>query len=70
MTKDQERDISIEQMSIHLFEQMKQRIKEDRQLDALAICEEFVINGIDPQEVDTEYIFIPNTTFGDWTWNV
>ena len=66
----QERDNAITQMSKHYFSVMQTRVKEDRHLDALSICEEWVVNGKDPQDEDTEFIFIPNTTFGDWTWEV
>lgn len=49
---------------------MQECIKDDRNEDALAICEEWMVDGKDPQDEDTEYIFIPNITYGDWTWDV
>ena len=66
----QERDNAITQMSKHYFSVMTTRVNENIQLDALSICEEWVVNGKDPQDEDTAFIFIPNTTFGDWTWEV
>ncbi len=66
----QERDQCIDKMANHLFSVMQECIKDDRNEDALAICEEWMVDGKDPQDEDTEYIFIPNITYGDWTWDV
>jgi hydrogenase maturation factor HypF (carbamoyltransferase family) len=49
---------------------MKTAMQEDRNEDAIAICEEWLVDGKDPQDTDYEYIFMNNTTFGDWTWEV
>ena len=57
-----ERDTCIENMAETLFMRMQRLIKSDQQLNALAICEEWLVDGKDPQDEDTEFIFVPNLT--------
>ena len=52
-------------MADSLFDQMKDLIKQDHQLDALAICEEWLVDGKDPQDGDYKFIFLKNFTLED-----
>jgi hydrogenase maturation factor HypF (carbamoyltransferase family) len=70
MDMNLEREYCIDNMSETLFATMKTAMQEDRNEDAIAICEEWLVDGKDPQDTDYEYIFMNNTTFGDWTWEV
>ena len=55
-----EREYAIDNMADSLFDQMKSLIKVDQQLDALAICEEWLVDGKDPQDGDYKFIFLKN----------
>ena len=57
-----EREYAIDNMADSLFDQMKSLIKVDQQLDALAICEEWLVDGKDPQDGDYKFIFLKNFT--------
>jgi hypothetical protein len=70
MDMNLEREYCIDNMSETLFSTMKRAMQDDRNEDAIAICEEWLVDGKDPQDSDFEYIFMNNTTFGDWTWEV
>ena len=60
-----EREYAIDNMADSLFDQMKSLIKIDQQLDALAICEEWLVDGKDPQDSDYQFIFLKNFTLED-----
>ena len=60
-----EREYAIDNMEDSLFDQMKSLIKVDQQLDALAICEEWLVDGKDPQDGDYKFIFLKNFTLED-----
>ena len=57
-----EMEHSIDNMADTLFEAMQDRIKEGNNEDAIAICEEWLVGGVDPQDGKYEFIFIPNFT--------
>ena len=59
-----EREYAIDNMADSLFDQMKNLIKSEKQLDALAICEEWLVDGKDPQDGDYKFIFLKNFTLG------
>jgi hypothetical protein len=60
-----EREYAIDNMADSLFDQMKSLIKVDQQLDALAICEEWLVDGKDPQDGDYKFVFLKNFTLED-----
>ena len=60
-----EREYAIDNMAYSLFEQMTNLIKTSKQLDALAICEEWLVDGKDPQDGDYKFIFLKNFTLGE-----
>ena len=60
-----EREYAIDNMADSLFEQMTNLIKTSKQLDALAICEEWLVDGKDPQDGDYKFIFLKNFTLED-----
>ncbi len=39
---------------------MRKAMKEDRNDDAIALCEEWLVDGKDPQDSDTEFTFVKN----------
>ncbi len=55
-----ERDTSIDNMAESLFERMQKLTNKNRVDDAIAICEEWLVDGKDPQDEDTEFIFMNN----------
>lgn len=57
-----EMEHSIDNMADTLFAAMEARIKEGNNEDAIAICEEWLVDGCDPQDGEYEFIFIPNFT--------
>ena len=57
-----EMEHSIDNMADTLFAAMEERIKEGNNEDAIAICEEWLVDGVDPQDGNYEFIFIPNFT--------
>ena len=57
-----EMEHSIDNMADTLFAAMEERIKEGNNEDAIAICEEWLVDGVDPQDGNYEFIFIPNYT--------
>ena len=60
---DWEKETSIDNMGDTLLIAMQECIKQDRQLDALAIMNEWVIDGVaDPCDGNYEFMFINNLT--------
>ncbi len=55
-----ERETCIDNMADTLFDVMQKAMNEERHGDAIAICEEWLIDGKDPQDSDTEFTFIKN----------
>ena len=55
-----ERDTSIDNMAESLFERMQKLMNKNRIDDSIAICEEWLVDGKDPQDEDTEFIFMNN----------
>ena len=60
MNMNKERETCIDNMADTLFLIMKEHIKNEENDDALAICEEWMVDGKDPQDDDTEFIFMNN----------
>ena len=53
---------SIDNMGDTLWEAMRRAMLQERNDDAIAICEEFLVDGKDPLDGEYEFIFIPNNT--------
>lgn len=51
---------SIDNMADTLWDRMQDHMKSDRADDAIALCEEFLVDGRDPLDGSYEFIFIPN----------
>ena len=60
MDMNLERETCIDNMSDTLFQVMRKAMKEDRNDDAIALCEEWLVDGKDPQDSDTEFTFVKN----------
>jgi len=59
-----EQQTSIDNMSETLYERMTE-IADERPHDAVAIYEEWVVDGQDPENDDFEFIFLQNFTLID-----
>ena len=53
---------SIDNMGETLWEAMHKCVEDKRELDAVSIFEEWMVNGKDPEDGKYEFIFIPNFT--------
>ena len=62
MSETPEMQHSIDNMADTLWEVMNNHMHADRQDDAIAVCEEFLVDGRNPLDGDYEFIFIPNFT--------
>ena len=57
-----ERETSVDNMADSLFSAMQERITAGNNADAIAITEEWLVGGIDPQDGGYEFLFVPNFT--------
>ena len=55
-----ERETSIENMGETLFLRLTDKVKNGENDDAIALCEEWIVDGVDPQDQDYEWTFIEN----------
>ena len=55
-----ERETSIENMGETLFLRLTEKVKQGQNDDAIALCEEWIVDGVDPQDQDYEWTFIEN----------
>jgi hypothetical protein len=62
MPETPEMQHSIDNMADTLWEVMNNHMHADRQDDAIAVCEEFLVDGRDPLDGEYEFVFIPNFT--------
>ncbi len=53
---------SIDNMGDTLWEAMRRAMLQERNDDAIAICEEFLVDGKDPLDGEYEFYFAPNLT--------
>lgn len=53
---------SIDNMSETLFSAMQECIKQGNNEDAISICEEWMVDGRDPEDGVYEFYFMPNFT--------
>jgi len=57
-----DRDHMIDQMAQLYFRSMVNNAENGDKFDACACYEEWVVDGVDPQDVDFEFIFAPDLT--------
>ncbi len=62
MPETPEMQHSIDNMADTLWEVMNNHMQNDRQHDAIAVCDEFLVDGRDPLDGEYQFIFIPNFT--------
>lgn len=62
MNETTEMQHSIDNMADTLWEVMNNHMQNDRQDDAIAVCEEFLVDGRDPLDGEYEFFFMPNLT--------
>jgi len=62
MPETPEMQHSIDNMSETLFSAMEESVNQGRHDDAIALCEEWLVDGKDPEDGEYEFIFIPNFT--------
>jgi len=60
MDMNKEREMCVDNMGDTLFQVMEEHIKCGQNDNAIAICEEWLVDGKDPQDDDTEFIFMNN----------
>ena len=52
----------IDTMGETYYDAMIKCVEDKREFDAIACYEEWVVDGVDPQDEDTEFIFAPDLT--------
>ena len=55
-----EKETSIENMGETYFLRLTDLVKEGKNEDAIAVCEEWIVDGVDPQEGEYEWTFMNN----------
>ena len=58
----EQREMSVDNMADSLYFRFEQLAAEERHGDAISISQEWIVNEIDPQEHDYEFIFLDNFT--------
>ena len=62
MDLNYERELCIETMAEQLFNSMVACADDKRDFDAISCYEEWVVDGVDPQDGGYEFTFVPNFT--------
>ena len=57
-----DRDHMVDTMRDTYWDAMNNLVNEGREIDAVAAFEEWVVDGVDPQDGDVEFIFVPDLT--------
>ena len=57
-----DRDHMVDTMRDTYWDAMNNLVNEGREIDAVAVFEEWVVDGVDPQDGDVEFIFAPDLT--------
>ena len=63
-----DREHMIDTMAETYWEAMQNCCNDGREFDAVSVYEEWVVDGIDPQDGGTEFIFVPDFT-RESNWN-
>ncbi|WAX23029.1 hypothetical protein [Synechococcus phage S-M1] len=57
-----DREHMIDTMAETYWDAMNNCVNDGREFDAISVYEEWVVDGIDPQDGGTEFIFVPDFT--------
>ena len=57
-----DRDHMVDTMRDTYWDAMNNLVNEGREIDAISVFEEWVVDGVDPQDGDVEFIFVPDLT--------
>ena len=57
-----DRDHMIDTMRDTYWDAMNNLVNEGREIDAISVFEEWVVDGVDPQDGEVEFIFAPDLT--------
>ena len=57
-----DRDHMVDTMRDTYWDAMNKNVNEGREIDAISVFEEWVVDGVDPQDGDVEIIFAPDLT--------
>ena len=57
-----DRDHMVDTMRDTYWDAMNNLVNEGREIDAVAAFEEWVVDGVDPQDGEVEFIFAPDLT--------
>ena len=57
-----DRDHMVDTMRDTYWDAMNNLVNEGREIDAISVFEEWVVDGVDPQDGDVEIIFAPDLT--------
>ena len=55
-----DRDHMVDTMGDTYWDAMNNLVNEGREIDAISVFEEWVVDGVDPQDGDVEFIFVPD----------
>ena len=57
-----DRDHMVDTMRDTYWDAMNNLVNEGREIDAISVFEEWVVDGVDPQDGEVEFIFVPDLT--------
>ena len=57
-----DRDHMVDTMRDTYWDAMNNLVNDGREIDAISVFEEWVVDGVDPQDGDVEFIFAPDLT--------
>ena len=57
-----DRDHMVDTMRDTYWDAMNKGVDDGREIDAISVFEEWVVDGVDPQDGDVEFIFAPDLT--------
>ena len=57
-----DRDHMVDTMRDTYWDAMNNLVNEGREIDAISVFEEWVVDGVDPQDGEVEFIFAPDLT--------
>jgi hypothetical protein len=57
-----DRDHMVDTMRDTYWDAMNKGVDDGREIDAISVFEEWVVDGVDPQDGDVEIIFAPDLT--------
>ena len=57
-----DRDHMVDTMRDTYWDAMNKGVDDGREIDAISVFEEWVVDGVDPQDGEVEFIFAPDLT--------